>query len=265
MRLLSLFLALICFGVSAASALAQTAEERAQLDWAWERGGLIYALDRAGWVATDDIREQMPDFETAGVRGWIVERDGSALVVTFYGGRVEAPVAFYQGRVENGRIASSRIFEADARPPLDLAQKRMVAAREVAGRLDRRPCGNAAFNSVVIPPEAPADPIDVYLLTPQMRDHEWPAGGHYRVTIAADGSVVSSRAFTNTCLDLGGGGDADESFAALMVTHLLDPLPTEIHVFTMWSSRIPLGVATNDPDRVWWVSSEGIRLLHEGE
>jgi hypothetical protein len=37
-----------------------------------------------------------------------------------------------------------------------------------------------------------------------------------------------------------------------MVNHLLDPAPTEIHVFTSYSMRIPVFVSTRDA-RVWKV------------
>lgn len=247
------FLAPWLFTVPAA---AQTPEERAQLERIFDRGRLIYALDRAAWVATDDILSKVPNPAGAGIRGYIVERDREALAVIFYGGDREAPVAFYRARVENGRVVSSQVYPANARPPLTPVQRRMSTVRALAGSLGFSPC-QASFNTVVIPPDAPDAPIDLYLLTPQLSRDEWPAGGHFRVTFDADGRVAGSRAFTNSCINLGGPQRA----AALVITHLLDPLPTEIHVFTALGSGLPLLVATVETRRTWEVDRRGIGLV----
>ncbi len=44
-----------------------------------------------------------------------------------------------------------------------------------------------------------------------------------------------------------------------MVTHLLDPVPTEIHVFASYNLRMPVFVATADK-RVWKVQGSDITL-----
>ena len=60
MRLFKLLLACLCLAGITAPASAQTAEERAQLAWVVERGRLIFDLDRAAWVGTDDLLERLP-------------------------------------------------------------------------------------------------------------------------------------------------------------------------------------------------------------
>jgi hypothetical protein len=257
LRCFAFFLSLLCLPI--APAPAQTPDEQRQLDWVTARGRLLFELDRAAWVGTDDMFAQIRDAASSGMRGYVVERDGDALAVTFFGGPPGAPVAFYRGRVENRRVVSRQVYPADARPSLTAIQRRMAAASETARTIDRRPCGTATFNTAIIPPETPDGPIDLYLLTPQVRDGIWPAGGHHRFTIAPDGAILSSRAFTNTCIDLGGGGGPNEDTVALAVTHLLDPLPTEIHVFTSLTSGLPLGVSTH-PRRIWWVTGDRIQI-----
>jgi hypothetical protein len=239
-----------------APAAAQSAQERAQLGRIFERGRLIFALDRAAWVATDDLMARVPDPAAAGMRGYIAERDGSGLAVIFYGGPREAPVAFYRARVENNRVVSSQVYPEPARPSLTPVQRRMSAVRAMAGNLGLSSC-EGTFNTVIIPPEAPDAPIDMYLLTPQLRRDEWPAGGHYRVTFDPDGRVAGSRAFTNSCINLSGA----PGVAGLVMTHLLDPLPTEIHVFTALTSGLPLFVGTVETRRTWEVDRDGIRLV----
>ena len=46
--------------------------------------------------------------------------------------------------------------------------------------------------------------------------------------------------------------------APLAVTHLMDPLPTEIHVFLSILAGRPLVVVADDPQRLFQVTGEGI-------
>ena len=45
----------------------------------------------------------------------------------------------------------------------------------------------------------------------------------------------------------------------MVVTHLLDPLPTEIHVFTSLASSLPLVVGIRG--RAWEVNGRQIRIV----
>ena len=231
-----------------------SASEQAQLDRAVARGRLLFELDRAAWVGTDDMIANLRDYRSVGLRGYIVDRDGDALVVIFFGGPADNPVAFYRGRVENRRVVSRQVFAAAERPALTPVQRRLAAAREAANRLGRRPCGDRPFNTVVIPPEAPDAPIDLYLLTPQVRQGEFPLGGHFRAAINVDGSVGENREFTRSCLSMPRPPNA----AGLFVSHLLDPVPTEIHVFTSLTAGVPLFVGIRN--RVFAVTGDRITI-----
>ncbi len=249
--------------LSAAPAVAaQTTEERARLDWVERRGRLLFELDRAAWVGTDDMLERMPDAGSLGMRGSIVERDGEALSVIFFGGPQESPVAFYRGRVVDHHVVEREIFPAAARPPLDPAQRRLAAVRAMASRTGSRSCNEGPLNTAIVPPESPDGPIDLYLLTPQLRAGEIPFGGHYRFTIAADGSTVSSREFTRSCFAFPAApNERGERPVGMVVTHLLDQIPTEIHVFNSMSAGMPVAVGTTDPQRVWLVEGDRISLI----
>ena len=103
--------ALLLFILSGtAPALAQTPDERARLDWAEQRGRLLYEVDRAAWVTTDDLRRRVPDLRSSGIRGWIVERDGAGYAVTFYAGEGDTRVAAYRARVANNRVAGAELI-----------------------------------------------------------------------------------------------------------------------------------------------------------
>jgi len=260
--MLSRLLAAIALALAALAAPAgaqPVQSEQATIDFALARGRLLFAVDRAAWVGTDDMMAQIPGWRTAGMRGYVVERDGAGFAVTFYGGEEAAPVAFYRGRVEEHRIVSREAFPAGSGPPLTPLQRRLAAARDAVLRSTRRgPCGSAPFNSAVIPPATPDGPIDVYLLTPQTSTESVPLGGHYRATVAADGSVTGERAFMNSCMDLPAAPAGAEAF---FVTHLLDRVPTEIHVFSSLAARTPIYVAITRPVRVYAVTGDGIRLV----
>lgn len=244
--------------LAATPAVAQPAEiapeERTRLDWVGARGRLLFELDRAAWVGTDDMMARIPDYRTAGMRGYIVERDGPALVLTFFGGPQDAPVAFYRGTVENRRVVGRDVYPAGQRPALTPLQRRLASVREMAGGLGRVPCGRTPFNTVIVPPDSEDAPIDLYLLTPQVRTGEFPLGGHFRATINPDGTVASNRAFTRSCLTM----PRPDGAAGLFVSHLLDPTPTEIHVFTSFTAGVPVYVGIER--RVFEVNRERISL-----
>jgi hypothetical protein len=240
-----------------------SAEERTRLAAAMERGRLLFELAAAAQMTTRDMLERLPDPAAAGVAGWVAERDGNALDVVYYADGAEGPEVVYRGRIVGGRIASSELFAAGQRPPLSATQRRMAAARAAVAGLEREPCAaDAPFNVFVVPPPSADAAIDVYKLTPQTQRGRFPIGGHYRATVAPDGTVASSRAFTNRCLDLeAGAAAAGTQPAPVAVTHLLDPLPTEIHVMlSLWSGR-PLLVATGNPDRLWTIGRGRIGLV----
>lgn len=255
--MLRALLALALAAAAAFPAAAQSPAEKAQLDGVLERGRLIHAIDRAAWVATDDFMAKAPAAVKAAARGYVVEPSAEGFAVTFYDSVEGRHSALYVGRVAAGRLVGGELSAA-ARPPLDAAQLRLVRARQAAAKADYRPC-TGAFNVTVVPPASPAAPLDVYLLSAQVKNGEYPAGGHFRLVLAPDGKLVSSRKFTNSCLELSGAPGSGGPAAALVVTHLLYPMPTEIHVFIALSAGVPLYVGAGD--RVWSVTGEAITLI----
>jgi hypothetical protein len=239
---------------------ASPAEDQATA-FAATRGRLIFELDRAAWVATDDMMAKVPRWRDAGMKGYVVEQAAEDFTVTFYGGNGEVPVAFYSARVKNRKVVSGEVYPAAARPPLTAGQKRLVAIRTAAQReaAGKPICAKAPFNITVIPPAAPDAASDIYLMTPQVKAREFPFGGHYRATVAPDGRITGSRAFSKSCIAMAQPKNA----AAMVVSHLLDPVPTEIHVFTSLSAGLPVYVAIPESNRVFTVAGDRIRLVKE--
>jgi hypothetical protein len=233
-----------------------TRAEQAQLDAAVARGRTLGAIARAGQIGTQDMLARVPDPDAAGISGWIAEPEGNGVTVYFYalGADGAAPTMVY-----GGRVLSRETYRPGERPPLPPLEARMAAARHIAEGQDHRACGAEEFNYFVVPPTTPDGPIDVYQISPQSQRGRFPIGGHFRTTVNADGTIAATRGFTNACLD---AAAADPVIgiqpSPIAVTHLLDPLPTEIHVFLAIWTRHPLVVAAGDPTRLFAVTEDRI-------
>lgn len=242
-------------------AAAQTPDEQARIAWAEQRGRLLFELDRAAWVTTDDLVARIGDLAASGLRGWTVERDGNGYVVVYYVGEGDARTALYRGRVENERVVAGEVFAAGSRPQLTAIQRRIADARDAIARTNHQPCTQSRFNVAVIPPDTPGAPIDAYALTAQVQNDVYPFGGHFRATISPAGQIVAERAFTNSCLNMAERQNGQSRPAASVITHLLDPIPTEIHVFLSLWTRLPVLVATITPPRLWGIEGAHVSLL----
>jgi len=260
MRRFAAFLLLIGLFAAAAPAAAQTPEERGRLDWVQQRGRLLFEIDRAAWVTTDDLRAR--NGLTNEILGWTVERDRDGYIVVYYArGEGDALVAVYIARVVDRRVVSAELFPAGQRPPLTPTQNRIAAARGALRGVTVTTCTNSRPNIAVIPPDRADGPIDVYVLTAQTEAGVYPFGGHHLLTIGADDRVVSQRAFTNSCLNMTREAPGGGNVAALTITHLLDPVPTEIHVFMSIWVGLPLFVGIGG--RVWEVTGDSISLVDD--
>ncbi|HKR24808.1 MAG TPA: hypothetical protein VJS15_06080, partial [Allosphingosinicella sp.] len=181
------------------------------------------------------------------------------VVVTFYAEAEAGPAAVYRVNLLGGRIQGRETFLTGPRPPLNPVQARMAAARRAAAGQEHRPCGGSEFNYFVVAPSAVDGPVDVYQISPQTARGRYPIGGHFKTSVAADGSIAASRGFTNACLDATVAEPAPGAQPQpIAVTYLLGDLPTEIHVFlSIWTTR-PLVVVAGDPQRLFAVTPGGI-------
>lgn len=247
----------------AAAAQALSAAEEEALRLASARGALLYAYDQAAWHGTDAMLVRVADAQTK-VGGWIVDGPGDSPELVFFDKNEAAPRAVFVADFRGGKLVSSRVAAADE-PELSAARKQMIAARAAAlAALQAKGferCSKESMNTVVLPPTEPGGPTLVYVLTPQPDMNTIPFGGHYRISVGADGKVGEVRPFTNSCIAVprnppAAGGTP----AAVVITHLLDPVPTEIHVFSSLVARVPVLVGTKD-GRVWGVAGSTIRLL----
>jgi hypothetical protein len=236
-----------------------SSDERAATDLALARGKLIYAYDQAAWHGTDAMLAKLRQPEKL-VGGWIVDGPAAAPVLIFFDQDKADPHAVYIAEFQGNKLATDRLLDPTS-PERSLSPERkaMIAALAKGKEAWRaaKPlfCAKQSANSVVLPPERPGGPHLVYILTPQTEADAYPFGGHFRVEIGADGSVGASRGFTNSCLTM--ERPKGEAGGMIFITHMLDPVPTEIHVFTSLAARVPVLVGTS-PERIWAVSGSGI-------
>jgi len=236
-----------------------TRAQLAELQAAAVRGRLLGVIERSGRMGTQDMLSRVPDPDGAGISGWFAEAEGNGVSVTFYADADTGPVIVFRVMINGGRIVGRDNYVAGTRPPLNPLQARMAAARAATARLDHTPCGGDVFNVFVVPPLTPDGVIDVYQISPQTRPGYYPLGGHFRTSIAPDGSVAATRAYTNACLDTAVAPPApDTRPAPITFTHLLDPLPQDIHAFLAAWTGHPLIVVAGDPQRLFAVTPEGI-------
>lgn len=223
-------------------------------------GSLLYAFDRAAWVSSDKLTASIPKDQLPDSGGYIVEIAGGGILhVTYYRGTAATSRAFFVADVRDGKVIRHEVL---AQPvALTGQQVGLARAREVAAMRARersyKPCTPAPFNTVVVP-SRDNGPIAVYLLSAQQDPTTWPVGGNYRVIVAPDGKLLASRPYSVGCLNLTLPRlPAGAKPVGFMVSHLLDLVPTEIHVFASFSLHTPVFVITPDK-RAWKVEGATI-------
>src|SRR5687767_5815560 len=116
-----------------APAAVSEADQAAKLRAIGARGRLLFDLDRAAWVATDDLIKKVRDPAAAGLKGYVVEQDGPGFAVTFFGGEPNRLVALFVAGVAGGKVTSGRLLAEAERVPLTPLQLRLASARAAAG------------------------------------------------------------------------------------------------------------------------------------
>lgn len=266
-RSIAPLLAMCLVAVGPAAALPPGPEEKAALVQALDRGEQIYLYDQAAWVTTDLMIEKTPRPARTRVDGWVITPKADGLTVVYYGWRDGAPYAIFAGDAKEKTVTGFKVFGPGDDASLTAEQVRLVKATDAVRALaEQRPCANSPFNTVTLPPAKAGDPILVYLLTPQTTEHQFPFGGHFRYEVGADGKPGTSRGFTRSCLTLSDAPEDANKTVGLMITHLLDSVPTEIHVWlSLWIGK-PVYVGTAEPNqRIWAVEGRRIRLIKDGE
>jgi hypothetical protein len=239
-------------------------EEQAALRRAEATGLTIYKHDHAAAVATDALGALGILKSDKRVRGWITESQGEGILVTFISGDAnEAPQALYRVSVSKEGDVTGPPQELKMPQALTEFESGAAAARLFAAKYSFQPCAEH-YNTVVLPADSSASPNWVVYLIPGTQDAlRIPLGGAHRLELDATAQhLTNERGFTRSCLVLGDPkGNAKQRPVMLVASHLLDPVPTEIHVFWNLWSGIPLDIMTPPFGTVWGISKGHISLV----
>ena len=240
---------------------AMSSEETDAVQEALDRGQTLYQYDQAAWHTTDALMEDIADPSGAGIRGWVVVPVEQGWLVTYWRPEGDRYLGVYSAVWDGSGVIDRKVL-GPGEAELSDEQVMLIKAGRVPDLSTLTRCSDAPFNSVIMPSGKASGSAFVYFLTPQISLDSVPMGGHYRFEVL-DGQVVDQRQFTKSCLFL--GQPPEGAPKALMVTHLLDPVPTEIHVFSVYPAHLPIYVITAENHTIWAVEVSGgqprIRLV----
>lgn len=209
---------------------------RMAVSTASQRGIAMFLHDASTARASDELMARKVFERDPRLEGWLTEviPDRSLVVVDFVGTDDGKPAVLYRVEVPVGDAALK--FEA-MKPSLPLTesqQARWTARGLAIEQLDQRKdrCSRQ-YNPVVLYPDpAPDGLVHVYMLAATTEAGVVVAGGHFRYDFSPDGTLLESqRSFTKSCFNIEAPDEKKGKPVAFMLTHLLDPTPTEIHVF----------------------------------
>lgn len=225
-------------------------------------GRQMYLHDRAAWLATDAahadrrMRERM-----SRIGGWVTEPTAYGIRVIFVS-KDEAPVRVFEVEVDERDTLSEAVVESPE--PLRAEHLAQLRGRALAVSQPFMPCGQS-YNAVAMPS---AEGVRVYLMPAFPRRGVFPLGGYHRYDLDQAGETLrSSRSFSNSCIELDETASLDAPRAdgatpvGMMFTHVLDPHPTEVHVFVSLYAQRPFMISTVANKRLWIIEQGRIRAM----
>jgi hypothetical protein len=226
-------------------------------------GYRIYRQDFAAAAAFDELLRLNVLGRDERLKGWITDDDPrGAVTVLFVGDAGGQATELYSVAIEAGRVVAGSYTAFDPPAPLNEARAAQFRARRLAKSSDHLRCA-ARYNTVALPADGRNDgAFHVYVLAATSDPRLYLFGGHHRYTISADGNTVEEhRAFTKGCLNMErkGGG------AIPLISHLLDPYPTEVHLFLSLLYRTKIAVYTETNKTVWEVERGRVLSAYKGE
>ncbi len=228
-------------------------------------GREIYRHDQIAWHGTDAVFDKIGQAKMAEEQccGWGVDTSGAEPLLRFVRKAGDGEEAAYDVR-----------FPKEGEPTISIPEKRELAEHQQASRrafatatagfaekqLPLCRC-RGSYNFVVLDDPSGAGFL-VYLLRPKDANDSIPIGGHYRISVSADGKQVTQiDRLWRSCLtmDRRAGGPEGSAMVAASMSHIVSATPVETHVFLSLQERLPFYVVTDD-GRMWKVDAGEIKL-----
>lgn len=238
------------------------------------RGEAMYQYDQAAWHASDSFQSDLAaarieaaQLAKEGLQGYVVEPlAGQRLQTTFYARKESGYSAFARYVTDQGKVVAGGLVGAGQDTSVSAVAQRMIEARAKSMEEMAKPghflCSKSPPNTIVLPPSANGA-ISVYVLTSTMDSSTYPAGGHQRFDFAADGKLASQRGFMKSCFPISLKGKDGAKPEIMVLTHLLDPQPTEVHAFVSRNLPFPLMIATVQSKEIWLVHAGKIEYFRD--
>lgn len=241
--------------IAAPPSPTEVAQYNAAIKDASHWGQLMYDHDQAAWKATDVLMADKAASKDKRLRGWITEATDAGVRVVFVGEEGGTMVALY----EITPAASSKIVTDSPARPMSTEERAEFTARSTAVAALGARC-TEKYNSVVLSDGSGDDrKWRVYLMPAPADPKVIPMGGYFRYEISPDGkTILDQRPFTKSCAMLPKDTlPKGMKSAGLAITHLLDPQPTEVHVFVSLTYKETVFVMTPN-SIIWKVSGDTV-------
>lgn len=261
---------LLSMYLSAASAAAEqqptmSVEEMVAVSQIKEAADLLFEHDRAAWITTDAMLAS-PKVDASKVAGWVTEPlDQGRFRVTFVTGAGKDAMAYVRVTTKRKNRKVDALEVLDPPEALSAYEQAALAARDLASKQEFPRC-TERMNSVVYPAGDDLDKWVVYLLSSSTDAAEIPVGGSYRFTVNLSDQSVSRRDYTKSCLTLKRDGERESKgdTAIMFVTHLLDPMPTALHLFLSRTHNTAIAVGIAKSRDIWLVKPDDLYLVERG-
>lgn len=219
--------------------LFYTPEQIQKLQFSEQAGYFIWIKDSLAWTATDKVREELDLSTIQNPKGWLVHLDPEGNhKVSFYRANDDGDIFVFADVFYDEKFEISG-FDINPDRVVITREKTMLAALSIAGSSITEACSEQ-LNTVVIEDD---DGWNVFFLTPPNEPRIIPIGGAQRILVSKDGqTVLENEQYSKSCLNL---QVPDPDVEALMVSHIVDEIPSPIHVFTSLSYDYPLYVVTS--------------------
>ena len=206
--------------------------------------------------AADAVLETQPLARSLKMRGWITELrtagDRVYLILETSSGPNLAYIVTFHG-LQNPQVEDHR---GDPLPPnIAIRYKaRNTAMKALKGKLY-----NIKYNFEVLQ-DPDGDGFLVYALGATTNPDEVVMGGHFRVTVSADGENAERvDALSKTLVVNNKKGPTGTPTAALWMVQLVSSKPVETLVYTSRLANLPIIVATNPGGRIWEIANGEIK------
>lgn len=240
------------------SSVPLTDSEKTYLARLESDGRLMYEKDSRAAEATDILLGIIDPADYPGFVGWVTLPNGE-----------DYTVSFYEKLGSEFSIIADVKFETQANYSIDMHPERSLSEREesmIRARIAALEGGVSAcserFNTIVIPSQNEGA-WDVYLIAATTNPDLVLVGGHIKVTVSKfDAEILDRKPLSKSCLTFDkSGGDMPEgaSMAAFFMTHIVTPMPVEVHPYLSLLHGANLAVSTERG--LWMIESGGINLI----